>query len=107
MIILKLIAWSDRPEERTDDLPDILKIIEHYFNLEYDEIVEFHYDTFPEDEIDQLLVAAEVLGRKANIYFRSIGYTVKKNSSYCRHEPWEGIRISHCKDLGQKERLGN
>ena len=27
MVILKLIAWSDRPEERDDDIPDILRII--------------------------------------------------------------------------------
>jgi len=32
MIILKLVAWSDRPEERENDLADILKIIEHYFD---------------------------------------------------------------------------
>ena len=42
MIVLKLVAWSDRPEERGNDLPDILRIIEHYFDIEYDEIVEFH-----------------------------------------------------------------
>ena len=29
MVILKLIAWSDRPEERENDLSDILKIIQH------------------------------------------------------------------------------
>jgi predicted nucleotidyltransferase len=69
MIILKLVAWSDRPEERADDLPDILKIIEHYFNLEFDDIVEFHHDTFPEEEdIDRYRVAAEVIGRKAGVY---------------------------------------
>ena len=71
MIILKLIAWNDRPEQRENDLADILTIIQHFFELEYDEIVEFHYDTFPKDdtvEIDQLLVAAEVLGRKAKLF---------------------------------------
>ena len=69
MVILKLVAWSDRPEERTDDLPDILRIIEHYFDIEFDDIVEFHNDTFPDEEkIDKLIVAAEVLGRKAQIY---------------------------------------
>ena len=68
MIILKLVAWSDRPEERENDLADILKIIEHYFDHNYDEIVEHHNDTFPEDGFDQLLIAAEVLGRKAKQY---------------------------------------
>ena len=36
MVILKLIAWSDRPEERDNDLYDILRIIEHYFDLNFD-----------------------------------------------------------------------
>ncbi len=64
-------TWNDRPEQRENDLADILTIIQHFFELEYDEIVEFHYDTFPKDdtvEIDQLLVAAEVLGRKAKLF---------------------------------------
>jgi predicted nucleotidyltransferase len=68
MIILKLVAWSDRPEERDNDLSDILKIIEHYFDHNFDEIIEHHNDTFPEDGFDQLLIAAEVLGRKSKQY---------------------------------------
>ena len=68
MIILKLVAWSDRPEERENDLADILKIIEHYFDYNFDEIAEHHHDTFPEDGFDQLLIAAEVLGRKSKQY---------------------------------------
>lgn len=67
MIILKLIAWSDRPEERDSDLFDILRIVEHYFELNFDEIVEHHNDTFPEEgDIDQLKIAARVLGRKSS-----------------------------------------
>ncbi|MFZ2283537.1 MAG: nucleotidyl transferase AbiEii/AbiGii toxin family protein [Lutibacter sp.] len=67
MVILKLIAWSDRPEDRDSDLYDILKIIEHYFNFNFDEIVEHHYDTFPEEgNLDQFKIAARVLGRKAS-----------------------------------------
>jgi len=76
MVILKLIAWSDRPEERDSDLYDILRIIEHYFDLNFDEIVEHHNDTFPEnDELDQLKVAARVLGRKAS-QFLNISETI-------------------------------
>lgn len=67
MVILKLIAWSDRPEERDTDLYDILRIIKHYFDLNFDEIVEHHNDTFPEEgNLDQLKIAARVLGRKAS-----------------------------------------
>ncbi len=68
MVILKLVAWSDRPEERGNDLADILMIIEHYFDHNFDEIVESHNDIFPDDNFDQLLIAAEVLGRKAKHY---------------------------------------
>ena len=67
MVILKLIAWSDRPEERDSDLYDILRIIEYYFDLNFDEIVEHHNDTFPDDDdLDQLKIAARVLGWKAS-----------------------------------------
>jgi len=68
MIILKLIAWSDRPEERGDDLPDILKIIEHFYQIAWDEIVTEHFDTLDREEIDEKIIAAEVLGRKAKLY---------------------------------------
>jgi predicted nucleotidyltransferase len=68
MVILKLIAWSDRPEERENDLSDILKIIEHYYALKWDEIVEMHYDTLDKEPFDQKIIAAEVLGRNARLY---------------------------------------
>lgn len=70
MVILKLTAWSDRPEERGDDLPDILRIIQHYYNLMWDEIVEKHYDTLESEPFDQLIIAAEVLGRNSRIYLQ-------------------------------------
>lgn len=70
MVILKLIAWSDRPEERENDLSDILKIIQHYYNLKWDEIVEKHYDILNKDTFDQLLIAAEVLGRNSKLYLQ-------------------------------------
>lgn len=68
MVILKLIAWSDRPEERENDLSDILQIIQHYYDLAWDEIVEHHHDTLDKDPFDQRIIAAEVLGRKSRLY---------------------------------------
>ncbi|MBK9271778.1 MAG: hypothetical protein IPM48_09275 [Saprospiraceae bacterium] len=68
MVILKRIAWSDQPEERENDLSDILKIIEHYYNLKWDEIVEIHYDTLGKEPFDQTTISAEVLGRNARLY---------------------------------------
>jgi len=68
MVILKLISWSDRPEDRIDDLFDILKIIEHYYELEWDDILENHYDLLDKEPFDQRIIAAEVLGRKSQLY---------------------------------------
>ncbi|MBU0489993.1 MAG: hypothetical protein KKD31_18795, partial [Bacteroidetes bacterium] len=70
MVILKLIAWSDRPEERENDLADILRIIQHYYDLQWDEIIKKHYDTLDKDPFDQLLIAAEVLGRNSRLYLQ-------------------------------------
>lgn len=71
MVILKLIAWNDKPEYRENDLADILKIIQNYYDIKFSEIVEHHYDIFPEDDnigIDQLLIGSEVIGRKAKLF---------------------------------------
>jgi len=70
MVILKLIAWSDRPEERENDLSDILRIIQHYYTLNWAEIVEKHFDTLEHDPFDQLMIAAEVLGRNSRLYLQ-------------------------------------
>ena len=74
MIILKLVAWSDRPEDRGQDPGDILKIIKHYFDYNFDEILEVHNDVFPEGELDEtgkLKIAACVLGRNARKYLNA------------------------------------
>lgn len=67
MVILKLVAWSDRPEERDNDPFDILFIIRKYFDIEYDDVFDNHYDAFPDggNAFDQLQIAARVLGRKS------------------------------------------
>lgn len=63
MALLKLMAWSDRPEERDSYLGDFLRIVEHYFSYNPDEIVEYHNDTFPDEgELDKLKITARVLG---------------------------------------------
>ena len=71
MVILKLVAWSDRPEVRPKDLADILKIIEHYFEFNQEEIIESHNDIFPDEDIDLRKVAARVLGRESREYLDS------------------------------------
>jgi len=63
IVLLKFIAYDDRPEMRMDDIPDIGEILGHFFNI-YDEIIwEKHNDLFEEGrELDE--IAARVLGRE-------------------------------------------
>jgi predicted nucleotidyltransferase len=64
IVLLKLVAWNDRPEDRGNDLADILKIIEHYYEFEWDDIVENHFELLADEDFDQLKLASRVLGRK-------------------------------------------
>lgn len=72
MVVLKLVAWSDRPEHRYKDPYDILQIIEKYFEMYSDEIYKEHNDLFDQDEFDMLKISSRVLGRKvASILMKS------------------------------------
>lgn len=46
IVLLKLIAYDDRPEQRAKDGRDVGSIIEHYFDLEAEHIYEHHSDLF-------------------------------------------------------------
>lgn len=69
MILLKLVAWSDRPEKRENDLGDILLIISKYYWFMFDFVHEHHPDLLDllkdDGENSQRIVAARVLGREA------------------------------------------
>lgn len=64
IVILKLIAWEDRPEIRRDDLKDILTILTHFFEMYSDQIYEHHSDLFGSDNLGLNLIAARVMGRE-------------------------------------------
>lgn len=64
VVILKLIAYDDRPEVRQKDITDINQIINNYFEIESDLIYEHHNDLFDDQNTDLLLLAARVLGRQ-------------------------------------------
>lgn len=69
MVILKLVAWSDRPEKRGNDLYDVIKIIDHYNEIEFEANMKEHYDLIPEeDEFDERKFSARILGRQAKTY---------------------------------------
>lgn len=69
MIVLKLISWSDRPEQRENDLADILTVISHFYDLEWKRILKEYAELVPaQGEFDERQFAAHVLGREAGIY---------------------------------------
>lgn len=65
ILLLKLIAYDDRPEQRQKDARDAASIIQHYFDLQPDHIYE-HNDLFDENAQYSELpeIAAIVIGRE-------------------------------------------
>jgi predicted nucleotidyltransferase len=66
IVILKLIAFDDRPEARIKDVQDIGLILNHYFELESEHIYENYSDLF-EEESTLEIVGARALGRDMQI----------------------------------------
>lgn len=69
IVLLKLIAYDDRPEKRKKDAIDINSILQHYFDLQSEFIFENHNDLFTNEELmaeETALseVAAIVIGRE-------------------------------------------
>jgi predicted nucleotidyltransferase len=69
MVVLKLIAWQDRPEMRGKDATDIWGLLEVYFDLVDDFIFTEHSDLFDDNDTAdttnfKLLVGARVMGRQ-------------------------------------------
>ncbi|MEX1211340.1 MAG: nucleotidyl transferase AbiEii/AbiGii toxin family protein [Balneolaceae bacterium] len=63
IIVLKLIAYDDRPENRVQDPQDIAEIIVNYFDIEREMIWEHHSDLF-DDDIELEEIACIVIGRE-------------------------------------------
>jgi predicted nucleotidyltransferase len=98
IVMLKLIAYDDRPEIRLKDARDIINIITHYFDLQAEMIYEHHADLFGEDEGSLSEVSAIVIGREMkkivadnlNLYQRLTGIItsqieLKENSAFIRN----------------------
>lgn len=66
IVILKLIAYDDRPEIRQKDIQDIRLILNHYFDIETELIYEQHNDLFENDR-KLSIIAARVIGRQIKI----------------------------------------
>jgi predicted nucleotidyltransferase len=59
IILLKLIAYDDRPEHRAKDAADIADILKHFFELQSDLIYSDHSDLF-NDSVDETTELAEI-----------------------------------------------
>lgn len=64
IVLLKLIAFDDRPENRFKDPRDIINIIFHFFDLQAELIYNQHSDLFAGDEISLEKISATVIGRE-------------------------------------------
>lgn len=70
LVVLKLVAWEDRPEVRGKDATDIAGLLAVYFDLVDEQLIyPYHTDLFDEnDPTDtthfKLLIGARVLGRQ-------------------------------------------
>lgn len=64
IVLLKLLAWDDRPESRRDDIKDISDILNHFFGMHDEEIWNNHHDLFGDAAADLKHIAARVMGRE-------------------------------------------
>ena len=64
IVLLKLIAFDDRPEHRHNHPIDCISIIKNYFSIESDLIYDEHNDLFGEPNRELETIAARVIGRE-------------------------------------------
>ena len=70
IVLLKMIAWEDRPEVRSGDIVDISDVLNHYFDMHSDEIYDKHSDIFTDEGTDKATLtelAARVMGREIKV----------------------------------------
>lgn len=109
IVILKLLAWDDRPENRRGDIIDISDILHHYFSMHDNEIWENHFDLFANDNSNLLHVAARVMGRemrkivvKNDVLFRHIDGILERNTADVDHCYIGAIMTAYFKNTVQE-----
>lgn len=70
IVLLKMLAWDDRPEARRDDIKDISDILNHFFDMHDEEIWSNHNGLFDNPDADLKHIAARVMGREMKIIAR-------------------------------------
>lgn len=103
IVILKLIAYRDRPS-RTKDITDIEHIIEVYFDLCDENIYEEHFevmDLYPVEAGNYLqLISARVIGRKMQVILKESAElrTLIKSILEKRNEEWAEALLAGMED---------
>jgi predicted nucleotidyltransferase len=94
IVLLKLIAWDDRPEARRDDILDISELLDNFFDMYQDKIWEEHNDLFKDEDGELIHVAAVVIGREIrkialrnDKLFQRIANLLKRNSGNPESSP--------------------
>lgn len=64
IILLKLIAYDDRPEKRQKDPADIAGILSAYFEIEQNLFFDTHYDLLDQVDEGNELISAKLIGRQ-------------------------------------------
>jgi predicted nucleotidyltransferase len=76
IVLLKMIAWEDRPEIRRDDIIDISDVLNHYWHFLTSDIYTSHPDIFTDEgaqELTETEMAARVMGREIRAIVRRDG----------------------------------
>ena len=112
IVILKLLAWSDRPEKRRDDIIDISDILHHYFSMHDNEIWENHFDLFTDHTADLLHVSARVMGRemrkiviKNDALFQRINEILESNSDEAANSKIGLIMTAYFKNTAEENKM--
>jgi predicted nucleotidyltransferase len=65
LMIMKLVSWADRPEDRSRDAVDVAYILERYLDIDnnYDRLLEVHSDLAEVENFDYVRAGPRLLGR--------------------------------------------
>lgn len=86
IFILKLVAWSERNLKGNKDADDIGFIINNYYTVNEDRIVEEHYDLFDFDDFDILIAGSRLLGRDISTLLSGFDATKNKIADILKSE---------------------
>lgn len=111
IVLLKLIAWDDRPEVRRDDILDISDILHHFFDMYDQEIWSNHSDLFNTETAELHDIAAMVMGqelkkiaqRNAHLYDR-IWNILEANTTDVENSRMAEIMVSYFDNTVEENR---